>query len=486
MGIGWNGKKAWVYGPVGLLCADEDNVRRVLSAGALDYRHDTARGAIITAHGEGGHLVRGDGELLAFDGEGAVRPTGRRVYALTNLDNERWAVAVREGREVVLRVGLRGAENVRLRSPKASRKLEAPVRWLRTDPPFTRKKRFSENVGRLRLSACEGALAMADADSGLIARWDEGTMDWRFAFRFPATERSELEAHPWGDGVVVAIRTDSGEGCLVELSPDGEVKASLSVQHLGTSALQEGAIVFTDGPNLRRWQPGEDPTTLLTHDYLNHGGQLVATAPDKLLLQQSESTYWLERAPEGPRHWYARPLPTPTGKGQPLTLAKTTYPRRKGPPQLELDGREEPTPWKLQEGPASLLFPLVMMGGGAEGLVVEIGGPGRALFTATTVVIEGEALTTPVESPFSQGTAQLGAVLPAGVELPDPPKSVARRKADAKAWKWDSIPEDCRFLLRIDGEATREGNALLTVRIGFLEHGRTGSLLRGQTLQVGH
>ena len=56
----------------------------------------------------------------------------------------------------------------------------------------------------------------------------------------------------------------------------------------------------------------------------------------------------------------------------------------------------------------------------------------------------------------------------------------ARRKADAKEWHWQQIPEDCRAELRVKGQALARGSALLTVRVGFREFGRQGSLLRGQ------
>lgn len=482
MGIGYNGKKAWIYGPKGLVCDDGTEVRAVLDAAALGFDADNSRAAILSVHTEGGHLVSGEGELLAFDTNGAVRPDGRRVYALSPFDDEKWALATREGREVVVRVGRRGSESLRLRSPRGPTKVPVTLRWKGAEATFTRRKRLSENPGRLRLRSSGTSLALADADAGLVALWAEGDMDWRLALRFPTNTESDLDAHPYRDGVIVALRSDTGHGALLFFDAEGTLLENASVERLGACATDDKGMVFSDGPYLRRWTPGEGAISILEAEcLLNRGGEIVAAPDGRYLLQQNERAYWLERDPGEPARWYSRAIPEPTNKAQPMVVSKTKLVRKKkSPPQLELDAMLEAQAWNFYEGEAELVFHLVTTGGPAEGLIVEVGGAGARLFIPETVSIDGGAEAS---AEFKGRRAEASCPLPAGVEIPTVPKPVARRKADAKAWRWAQHPPDCRITLRVRGKAA-VGSALLTIRIGFVGHERVGSLLRGQTLAV--
>lgn len=482
MGIGCNGKKAWIYGPQGLVCDDGDEVRAVLDAAALGFDADNARAAILSVHTKGGHLVSGEGELLAFDTSGAVRPDGRKVYALSPFDDEKWAIATREGREVVVRVGRRGSESLRLRSPRGPIKVPVTLKWKGEEATFTRRKRLSENPGRLRLRSSEDSLVLADADAGLVALWNEGDMDWRLALRFPTNPESDLDAHPYQGGIIVALRSDTGHGALLFFDAEGTLQGSASAERLGACATDDKGMVFADGPYLRRWVPGENAVSLLETECLLNGGGEIVVAPDgRFLFQQNERAFWIERDPEEPARWYSRAVPEPTNKAQPMVVSKKKLVRKtKSPPQLELDAMLEAQAWNFNSGEAELVFYLVTTGGPAEGLVVEVGGAGARLFKPEKLTLHGAVeMSAEFDGPRAVATCSLQA----GVEIPTVPKPVARRKADAKEWRWAQHPEDCRLTLRVVGQAA-VGTALLTIRIGFAGHQRVGSLLRGQTLIV--
>ncbi|MFT5357042.1 MAG: hypothetical protein ACI9KE_004272 [Polyangiales bacterium] len=483
MGIGCTEKRAWIYGPRGLVCDDGEEVRAVLDAAALGFDADNSRAAILSVHTKGGHLVSGEGELLAFDTNGAVRPDGRRVYALSPFDDEKWALATREGREVVVRIGRRGSESLRLRSPRGPIKVPVKLQWKGDEATFTRRKRLSETPGRLRLSSSDSSLVLADADAGLVALWVEGDMDWRFALRFPTNTESDLDAHPYRGGVIVALRSDSGHGALLFFDAEGTLQGNTSAERLGACATDDEGMVFADGPYLRRWIPGEGAVSILEAECLLNGGGEIVVAPDgRFLFQENERAYWLERDPEQPARWYSRAVPEPTNKAQPMVVSKKKLVRKtKSPPQLELDAMLEPQSWSFDDGDAELVFHLVTTGGAAEGLVVEVGGAGARLFIPETLTING---AVDASAAFKGVRAVATCTLPAGIEIPTVPKPVARRKADAKAWRWAQHPDDCRVTLRVRGIAAK-GSALLTIRIGFAGHARVGSLLRGQTLVVG-
>ncbi|MEM9864013.1 MAG: hypothetical protein AAF938_20605 [Myxococcota bacterium] len=469
--------RTWIYGHGGLAREESGDLVAVLDSASLGFDAPLARQSMLAVHAEGGHLVRGDQELLAFDNEGAVQPKGRRAYALARLDADRWAIATREGREVVVRVGRRGAEGLRLRSPRELPKRVIGLQWRGGEAPFTRRKRFSETLGRLQLRGEQGRFALADLDAGIVALWSEGSMDWTFSARFPVAEGSFLDAHPFRDGVVVALCSDTGEG-RIEYIEGGETRASVSVQNVVALAARGDAVYFAADGSLQRWVPGDAAEPLLESEYLRRPGEIACVPDGRFLFQENERTVWIECTEES---WLARPMKAPTNDAGPMVVAKQTLPRKKGPPQLVLDAMAELTPWALETGEAVLTFPLVMVGGPGEELIVEVGGPGKSLFRPLRVNVEGAAV---VAADFEGLRATLPCALSAGVEVPEPPKSVARRKADAKAWHWAQIPDDCRITLTLVGEAKKAGSALLTVRMAFAEQGRQGSLLRGQTLTV--
>ncbi len=126
------------------------------------------------------------------------------------------------------------------------------------------------------------------------------------------------------------------------------------------------------------------------------------------------------------------------------------------------------------------------MGGPAAGLTFEVSGPARgSLFEPARIVARCSAWE-PQEAiiELKGGCGSVERPITAGVEIPEVPKSIARKKSDAKAWRWEQIPEDAYIHLRLEGETKKKGTGLLTVRISLSDHGRHGSLLRGQSLTV--
>lgn len=445
----------------------------------------TTHGVFAIKPGGGGYLVDGNGALLVFDAEGTVTPVDRRAYAIAVIDVERWAIATRESREVVVRVGLFGAESVRLRSPRDIAKPEWPSALLfGEEPPYTRRKRFSENPGRLRVCAGHHALALSDSDSGLIALWRDGEMDWRLALRVPVMEGSELEAHPTADGLVARLRLADGSGVLLDFDDQGNLRDLLETR--GSCALlwHEGSVLHLTDTALRKWTPSQGDEELLSNEAFGASGPATLAATGDGFVASCGPGAWWVRCDE--ETWSVEPIAEPTSAAEPMVVASTELKRQKGEPHLQLDATVEHGKWEVALGPVALELPLVNMGGPAAGLTFEVSGPARgSLFEPARIVARCSAWE-PQEAiiELKGGCGSVERPITAGVEIPEVPKSIARKKSDAKAWRWEQIPEDAYIHLRLEGETKKKGTGLLTVRISLSDHGRHGSLLRGQSLTV--
>lgn len=487
MNVGHDGERTWIFGPRGVWSATDAATDAVLSAKALSLKQDpwTTRGVFAIKPGGGGYLVNGEGHLLAFDAEGTVSPVDRRAYAIAVFDESRWAIATRESREVVIRVGLFGAEAVRLRSPRNIQKPEWPGLLFDSDPPYTRRKRFSENEGRLRLRTAGTSLALADSDAGLVAIWREGEMDWRAAFRVPVTDGSEIEAHPTEEGVVVRLRLADGRGALLDFDEAGTLRHSMETRRSDAIVWDGNAVVHLSDGALRRWTPGVDDSELIAVDRFNasEGGRpaTLVRVDDGYIAAACGEVVIFDR--QG--GWSCREFAEPEGKADPMVVATKEHKRKKTDPHIQLDDRVDHAKWILKEGPAHLDLPLVNMGGPATGLKIEVGGPAhRSLFEPTRVIASSVGWESELVIELPGGRGEFEQELMAGVEIPDVPKAIARRKADAKAWRWEQIPDDAFLHLRIEGVAKKLGSGLLTIRVSVKDHGSQGSLLRGQNLII--
>ena len=488
---------AWVYGSEGLYrCASpgEPSVP-VLGREVLQLPVDAPPWLLgVKPSGQGGYLLDGEGRLLAFTipQAGATRyeVVDRRTYALEILDEKHWALATRESRNVVVRTGLPGAENGRLKSPRTVDKAAWPAGLLWADAddiPYTRRKRFSETPDRLKLRAVGTGLALADADAGVIARWNEGQTHFHTVTRLPIRDDAYLEAWPTreGDGLLAMLVLDEGT-VLLEIDGEGNVREHAEVAPAIAAASDGQSVFFLDGEGLHRWAPSAAPERLVGSEGFARGGgapQLCFGDDGLLLYGDGERGSWLHRAKEG---WSVTPIDPP--EEPPEKRAKLAQPKKrrlKGEPRLQLDGSVEPESWEGQLGELCLEVPVVNMGGPATGLTIEVSGPARGkLFETDHVEIRGAGWKKPQRLELAGGKATLEAKIPAGVEVPEPPKSVARKKSDAKQWRWDQIPDDARLCIALRGEAKQAGQALLTVRIGLHGLGRAGSVLRGQSLTI--
>lgn len=494
MGIGSDGRYIWAYGPEGLVRYHEGEARALVSAEAMGVSDRVPSQAILCVHEAGGHLLSGAGELLAFDPEGRVSTVRRKVFAMEHLTRERWAVAERESRHVRIRVGLRGAEAVRLDHPLHPPKLVLPLRFRGGTAPYSRKKRFSELPGELRLrSSLDGrALVLADNESGVVCLWRHDDLDWCTVFRAPTNARSTLEAHPDGDHVIVAIKSDLGQGLLARINGEGKLVSTLPVHALGATCLVSSAenteLLFIDGNELKSWRP----STGGLKDAQEVAGQVHASgpafvAPGRLVVGSEDEVFFAStsafmRLSRRQGRWRAEVLPPPDDAATELEYQELCLERIKGPPQFGVDPLSEAAtrPWEVTTGDATLEFPLVLMGGPAEGLVIEIGGPGKSLFQVQRAELSGAMQG---EFDFEGKTLRIEGALSAGVQFPSPPKRI-RRKAEILEWRWSHLPDDCRVNVRLCGVAPKTGAGLLTVRFSFGDAGRTGSLLRGQQLSI--
>lgn len=446
----------------------------------------------VKPSGSGGYLLDGEGRLLSFmvGAKGArYKVVERRTYALEILDEKHWALATRESRNVVVRTGLPGAENARLKSPRTVDKTPWPDGLLWDDPdaiPYTRRKRFSETPDRLRMHARGPALALADSDAGVLARWSEGNTNWELVTRVPIRKGATLEAWPLGEGLTAHLALDDG-AVLLHLDAAGEVLAHVEVDAIHAAVADESCVYLLAGDELRRWTPGGSLETLLKDESLNERGdspRLRLSGEGQLLYGAADAAVWLHT--DG-GDWSATAIDPPDEPPEvKAKLAKPKKRRLKGEPRLQLDGSVDPQSWEGQVGPLDLEVAVVNMGGPAEGLTIEVGGPARgSLWETEHVEIRGAGWKKPKTLQLEGGKAELEAAIPAGVEIPDPPKSVARKKSDAKQWRWDQIPDDARLRVTLKGDAKKNGQALLTMRIGLAGQGRAGSVLRGQSLTIG-
>jgi len=487
---------AWIYGSAGLYrCAGpgKESVP-ILGREVLQLEGEARPWLLgVKPSGSGGYLLDGEGRLLSFmapeDGPARYKVVDRRAYALEILDEKHWALATRESRNVVVRTGLPGAENARLKSPRTVDKTPWPEGLLWDDPddiPYTRKKRFSETPDRLHLHARGEALALADSDAGVLARWSSGNTHWELVTRVPIREGATLEAWPLGDGLTAHLALDDG-AVLLHLDAAGEVLAHVEVDAIHAAVADAEHVYLLTGNELRRWTPGGELETLLADDALKERGpaprlrlgaegRLLYGAADEAVFLDDEGGDWRATAIEPPEE-------PPEEKAK---LAKPKKRRLKGEPRLQLDGSVEPESWEGDVGELALEVAVVNMGGPAEGLTIEVGGPARSsLFETDHVEVRGAGWKKPKKLELKGSSASIDEPIPAGVEIPDPPKSVARKKSDAKQWRWDQIPDDARLRVILRGEAKKKGQALLTVRIGLAGQGRAGSVLRGQSLTIG-
>lgn len=487
---------AWVYGSAGLYrCAGPGEESVPILGRELLQLGEEARPWLlgVKPSGSGGYLLDGGGRLLSFllgkEGPARYEVVDRRAYALEILDEKHWALATRESRNVVVRTGLPGAENARLKSPRTVDKTPWPEGLLWDDPdtiPYTRRKRFSETPDRLRMHARGPALALADSDAGVLARWSEGNTHWELVTRVPIREGATLEAWPLGEGLTAHLALDDG-AVLLHLDAAGHVLEHLEVDAIHAAVADDSHVYLLAGDELRRWTPGGPLETLLKHDSLVARGdapRLRLSEEGQLLYGADDAAVWLHSEGDA---WTATPIEPPDEPPEVKAKLKKPKKRRlKGEPRLQLDGSVEPESWEGDVGALDLEVAVVNMGGPAEGLTIEVGGPARgSLFETAQVRVEGAGWKQPKTLELKNGHASLEAEIPAGVEIPDPPKSIARKKSDAKQWRWDQIPDDARLRVTLEGEAKKRGQALLTVRIGLAGHGRAGSVLRGQSLTIG-
>ena len=495
MDIRFAAHHAWIYGTAGLYrCAAPGKGSVALLGREVLRLSDGTQPWLLGVRpsGSGGYLLDGEGRLLSFevgeDGPARYEVVDRRTYALEILDEKHWALATRESRNVVVRTGLPGAENARLKSPRTVDKTPWPEGLLWDDPdaiPYTRRKRFSETPDRLRLHARGAALALADSDAGVVALWGEGNTHWSMVTRLPIREGAVLEAWPMGDGVAAHLAID-GSAVLLRLDAEGAIVAHTEVGAIHSATADDDHVYLISGEELRRWKPGEGVETLLTHPTLlprDGAPRLRKGAEGALLYGADDRALWLHPAEGG---WKVTAIEAPEEPPEEKAkLAKPKKRRLKGEPRLQLDGSVEPESWEGEVGELVLEVPVVNMGGPAEGLTVEIGGPARGkLFEVREVAIRGAGWKAPRTLALEGGKGMVEATIPAGVEIPEPPKSIARKKSDAKQWRWDQIPDDARLRIALRGEAKQAGQGLLTVRIGLLGHGRSGSVLRGQSLTI--
>ncbi|MAQ16516.1 MAG: hypothetical protein CMN30_17195 [Sandaracinus sp.] len=488
---------AWVYGSEGLYrCAGPGEASvPLLGRDVLQLSAEAPPWLLaVRPSGKGGYLLDGESRLLSFEvpkaGAARYEVVDRRTYALEVLDEKHWALATRENRNVVVRTGIPGAENGRLKSPRTVDKTPWPEGLLWDDPdaiPYTRKKRFSETPNRLRLRALGGALALADADAGVVARWDEGQTHWSLVTRLPIRDDAHLDAWPTrdGNGLLCLLTLEDG-AVLLHLDGEGNVMDHAPCPGARAAVSDGETVHFLSDTVLHGWRPGGEVERLLEEEAL--GGDecpphLRMGAGGALLAADGRRGIWLHREGDG---WRATPIAPPEEPPEKRAkLAKPKVRRMKGEPRLQLDGSVDPANWEGEVGALCLEVPVVNMGGPAEGLTIEVSGPARGkLFEPSHVEIRGAGWKKAKKLDLDKGKASLEATIPAGVEIGEPPKSVARKKADAKQWRWDQIPDDARLCIALHGEAKGSGQALLTVRVGLHGLGRAGSVLRGQSLTI--
>ena len=515
--------RAWVYGAPGLYGSAGPGEPSLPVLGAEVLKLDEAEAEpwllAVKPSGEGGYVLDGAGELLEFhldaakaDSPARYQRVDRRTYALELLDEKHWALATRESRNIVVRTGLPGAENVRLKSPRSVDKTPWPEGLLwedADDVPYTRRKRFSETPDRLRLRAFRGSVALADADAGIVGLWQDGNHHWTWISRVPIGEDARLEAWPFGGdagttpaGAVahLSLASKKGRDVLLQLDGEGLIVATKEVGAVQAAVADGTHVYFVRDGGLHRWAPAtQDPEQLLDTGSLGMPTTTEATsasasasasakallriAGDRLLYSEGTDVSWLHREDGGWKVSAIEPPGRPPAKK--ARLAKPKKRRLKGEPRLQLDGSIDPEPWVGHVGDLSVEVPVVNMGGPADGLTIEVAGPALGtLYEATTVEVRSAGWRGAIELPLERGRATLDKSIAAGVEIPDPPKSIARKKSDAKQWRWEQIPDDARICVKVRGRAIKKGQSLLTIRIGLHDLGRAGSVLRGQSLTI--
>jgi hypothetical protein len=349
---------------------------------------------------------------------------------------------------------------------------------------------------RLRLDANRFGVALADAETGTIAIHRPGARTFEAVHRVPTSVESVAFASCTERGFVVGLGLGGDDRALVRFDRLGRPVMWAARRGLGAlHVLDDGrlAYVATDARELRL----ADTETLEDVEAHPFGGRapgttaLAAGAGGATVVVGLGDRVLVGRRTSSGETIAFEELEAATGRASsvpPLApeVARASRPpvvleRVKGPAQLSLDPTRPADDWSFRAGtPFEIEVPVVSTGGAAQGLYVELAGDAieRGLIEATGVEAEGVDIVTSelsVNGSRRPRSEIPGLAIPASVVLPQVKKPIERFAA---------ATEDMFLRVRVRGTAKSAGRGLLTVRVGFLESGTAGSLMRGKSIEV--
>lgn len=512
MNVWTDGETMVVLGARGLSVHGREGERRVLGEEQLGmsplspsrsaWRWARRRMLAVTPGAERALFLNGDEEpvLAALDGTPPEILPLRIVEAIA-LDGDRYAavhVARVKGRDVArlgigaLPGGKRGKWAIDL-DPARPTRVEWPTAiWAEgVTPPWSRG-RCSTSSADLRLDANRFGVALADSGSGTIAVVRPGGRSFECVLRVPAQAEGRCWASCTERGVVVGLCVSGREGAIVRFDKRGKALAHVERYGLGPGHVtDEGELVYAmvGEQELRSASPesledeashlfgGEDATGDASI-FVANGGSSIALGLGHHVIKfdggvaTGDSVRVVQ--PQG------APTSVPPMDAERAASSKPppVIERVRGAGQLSLDPTRRAPEWSFEAGaPFEIRVPVVNMGGAEAGLYVEVAGDAvdRGLIAPESVEVAGhEVMTAAFAGARPRATIAEYAVLPGGV-LPDA-KKVAERFANA--------PDDMFFTVVVRGRGLKAGQGLLTVRVGFVQRGSEGSLMRGRSISV--
>ena len=437
-----DGESRTILGPKRVTWVKRSNWRNVLT---VDAQH--RRVWLVDEPGNGRMVDLEGGAIVDFDAP---------VVDLVVRDDGGFVAAIKDDRQVVLAEGKWEEDTFSwtgaFSRPGGAEQVEWPsLLWDDGAAPFNKQAAWSSRVGALRLNLSPFGLAVADADSGLVAvKRDPTSGGFDFACRLPATDDSQMQASATPQGFVAVVVAAGGETALVHVNEQADVIGG--VDQLDDEKLFEGGHVQAFGENAVAFfghektaelsLPQLEPTGL-REDRLGRAARLVVAgrggsidelAPQGLVEQ-------IHAGVDEPRE---EPTKQQQSDDEEVSSPVLQAPPIQGEPRLELKG-PDPGSLELEVGePFELQLQLLNRGGRCEEVTLGFeGGAAARRFLRFEQVQVGTATGEP--------TARGALVEDVEIE--------AAREA------FDSTPIPVESTLVLRGEAARAGTGKLMIRI---------------------
>ena len=434
-------------------------------------------------------------------GDGASRPPLEvpACFELVALDAER-LLAIQPGKASVAVIDVATGAVRALSLPRPIKAAwREPLVWAKGHTPYNRKSQLGAQSRGVRAMRSAHGVAVADAESGIVAVVRPSAAEIDFALRFPSSSAGgDLHAVATREGVIAAVVSEGGESAIVHAASDGACIGVCSeidgvrCHSLGPLALAGEREVVVTSESGERLFVLELPALERARVAYRFGDSrasgrdqgLAAASDGAAVVVGIGSRAWVLRRDEGADSgWRGEEVALDVAAAPPEKTAARAAPKSplgraivKGPPALILVPRRDgPPTWGAAPGDAFTVgLQFRNQGGAAQGVYVEVSGPPVAdrSIAALEVRLGDERAEFRPTAPGTLRAELANVALPAATE----PGPAAPRNAP---------PEGPTMTADVELRAAAACAGLLAIRMGPLAARATqGSLLHAKRVEV--